>query len=1328
MKKRLISILLTVTMLLSLLPLTLSASAEPATADGADYASAADQTYLNLRQNFVNTSTDTLYPVMFGYKNGETTNLGNRVSFSTPSIWESSVVLYAFDTYAQTLDRSSARYAQVAHTIANTMNWFMDNLSNSVLTDVPSSQNIAQDDAGWDLCAYMLGYRYNTELGDAGHASKCLNAALGVYNNMYNTYYDNTDGLLWYTTSHEAKSMYAAAFLIGGWDLYQVTNNAGVYTKFLNVYNGVENQLRRSDGLYAMGKNADGTLQGGDGVYSINFGGSCTYINANMAMAVINTRLGYTQKAAETTNAILTYEATPTNVLINDRDAWNNTYFMGMWVREVLNAGIGGDAAFVTLFNTADSILREAVFSDGYYSAGWIGPKEPSSAGYPTNYPANACRNNWGRYSSDTTMIQGGSTPRQCMTSATTAHVILAAAAAERGEPEVDDGSFTFTGTGDWLDANVRPDNSKSYTISYDLHYPQVAAGTTANAWYDSTELCIRNESTDHYLKIGTQAYMNGGRFYQIYMTAQFWNGTNHTWSARPEQWSNAYTNCISNIRVVVNYDADAKTVSWTSINLDTGAVISTRTASEITITDAYSGCTSCQMRLYRNSNNITVSNCTLVYEAEPEMVKTPISFSGSGDWLNTSVTADNTKDYEIGYDLFLPKSVEGANSDTWYDDVALKIRNAAIDDYLYLRCQTYINGSGNYQFASAGQMNDGGNWQAQDFQWSADKNFAVFSVHITYNYDAANGTYTWTAVNNYTGEILQAPHTFTGTLTPEYAACDACELQFYRNDTRAEIKNAYIAYAPEPIYTPGDFGWSTDDDDFTGWTATDEANLCGSTNRVWKSLLTNAHGFTAEMDITPDGNTSSAAVKLLGVSIEFDARNGNGNQVFIKFNGSNVDWLSAADNQVHLTVTRTAGGSLNYTVEGKDNATTWTGTAAQSEYSAGLELKIFAGSAAFENISVECDETVTHNYVASGAVVQPTCTTAGYTPATCSVCGDTAQINATNALGHGFIYADMFDGLTHCLVCARCHLTIQESHVHTNGVCVCGAAEPTVEFESAYLTLNENIDVTFVATVPDGYTDAYVVFTMNGLSRTVTDYTVSDGKRLYTFAGVTPQHMADGIDATIYAVKDGVTVSDTIADYSITEYCENQLNRYPNDSEFVTLLSDLLTYGAATQTYTGYQTAALATAGLDLTPSIFSAIPAERVVLEGSKSTAADWDAATLALSNALAVRLFFNADSTSGLTVTVSLNGRTQTFSAADFVAAGDGEYYVEFRGIKATEFGDTLVGSFAMNGTAIGRTVSYSVNTYISGLQNTANANLQALVRALYNYGVSAANYSE
>lgn len=284
---------------------------------------------------------------------------------------------------------------------------------------------------------------------------------------------------------------------------------------------------------------------------------------------------------------------------------------------------------------------------------------------------------------------------------------------------------------------------------------------------------------------------------------------------------------------------------------------------------------------------------------------------------------------------------------------------------------------------------------------------------------------------------------------------------------------------------------------------------------------------------------------------------------------------------------------------------------------------------------------------------------------------------------------------------------------------------------KGACLHLNEDINVVYLADLPSGCTDAYMEFTMCGITTTVTSYTVAeDGSCCFEFADISPVQMADNISATLYATVNGVQQSAVASEYSIKTYCTRILERYSDNAALVALLSDLLAYGDAAQLFAGYHTEQLASDGVDTAPSIFPGIRGYRVLLSGTESSQADWEAATLLLANDLAVRLFFTAPSVEGLTVRVSLDGRTQDFTAADFAAAGSNRYSITFGGVKATEFDDTLSASFYRSGAQLGRTLGYSVNTYICNYYNTATAQtaFRQLLEALYNYGESAAAYNE
>lgn len=284
---------------------------------------------------------------------------------------------------------------------------------------------------------------------------------------------------------------------------------------------------------------------------------------------------------------------------------------------------------------------------------------------------------------------------------------------------------------------------------------------------------------------------------------------------------------------------------------------------------------------------------------------------------------------------------------------------------------------------------------------------------------------------------------------------------------------------------------------------------------------------------------------------------------------------------------------------------------------------------------------------------------------------------------------------------------------------------QDTAGINSAYLTLNDNIDVTYTVDLPKEFDEAYMVFTMNGAATKVDDYTEQNGGYAFTFEGVLPQQMGDNISAELVCVADGKTYTDTVAEYSVRQYCINQLGNKPNE-KLTTLLSDLLTYGAAAQTYAGYQTDALVTDGLELTPSKYEAITPAKAAFSGEQSPEVDWKAATLTLRNAVTVRLYFTAEAIDGLTVTAALGETERTFGAADFATNGNGLYYVDFRGIAASQFDEPVTAGFVRNGAPIGRTISYAVNNYISVMQDVENTKLQTLVRTLYNYGAAAESY--
>ncbi|MBQ6430932.1 MAG: endonuclease [Oscillospiraceae bacterium] len=285
--------------------------------------------------------------------------------------------------------------------------------------------------------------------------------------------------------------------------------------------------------------------------------------------------------------------------------------------------------------------------------------------------------------------------------------------------------------------------------------------------------------------------------------------------------------------------------------------------------------------------------------------------------------------------------------------------------------------------------------------------------------------------------------------------------------------------------------------------------------------------------------------------------------------------------------------------------------------------------------------------------------------------------------------------------------------------------ASSGLQIVSAAPVLNGKIDMTYTVTVPSGYTNPRMVFSFNGTDTTVTTYTTDSGNLKFTFTGINPQCMGDTITATLYATKNGTTESVSVANYSVKDYCVNKLADNTISTTLRKLLSDLLAYGAAAQTYMNYKTNALVTSGVTGTSySTFSNLSGNAASFDGTADANTCWVSAGLTLTDSVAMTFRFYTTSASDLTVYVTLGNRTETYTT--FTSVGNGVYEISFTGISAEQFGSAATAVFERDSEEVGNELSYSVNAYIQSKQNDSSANLKALVKALYNYGVSAAAY--
>lgn len=286
----------------------------------------------------------------------------------------------------------------------------------------------------------------------------------------------------------------------------------------------------------------------------------------------------------------------------------------------------------------------------------------------------------------------------------------------------------------------------------------------------------------------------------------------------------------------------------------------------------------------------------------------------------------------------------------------------------------------------------------------------------------------------------------------------------------------------------------------------------------------------------------------------------------------------------------------------------------------------------------------------------------------------------------------------------------------------------PETYISGASVTLKNNLDVNFFATLGNA-TDAKMTFAVGTKIETVDGTVLADGRTKFVCSGILPQKVNDEITATLTAKVNGTAVSQTMT-YSVREYCENLLAKEDTSETVKKLLVDLLYYAEAAQNYANYKIDDLATKNLtDAQKALRSADTTGAITattgLDGTADGQYKWVSAALRLENTVAIRIRFAAPSLEGLTVKVTLNGRTVTYTADNITDEGEGYYSILFNNIGAGEYGDAVTAIMEKDGAQIAETLTYSVAAYIREAVNKESTTEKtlALVRALWSYGESA-----
>ena len=332
-----------------------------------------------------------------------------------------------------------------------------------------------------------------------------------------------------------------------------------------------------------------------------------------------------------------------------------------------------------------------------------------------------------------------------------------------------------------------------------------------------------------------------------------------------------------------------------------------------------------------------------------------------------------------------------------------------------------------------------------------------------------------------------------------------------------------------------------------------------------------------------------------------------------------------------------------------------------------------------------------------------PTCTEQGYTTYYCADCGQELYIEDYVAeLGHSYqsvVTAPTFTTqgyTTH--TCTRCGDSYVDSYTTVTDVA------------GWSLTLGSDLSVNFKINVDASLRDtAKVCISVAGAAKTyeVSELTAnSDGTYLISVKLAAAQ-MTDEI--TVQLVN-GADQSE-IKTYTVNAYAEAILaGDYTGETK--TLVTQMLHYGAAAQTYFNYHTERLANADLEplgqVTPT------ADKAAAYTGAVDGVAYSGATMLFRDKIAVRFYFQ--------VTGDIADYTFTVNGTSCTPVKKGDsYYIEAANINPQDLNGEITVQVSSS-----LTVSYSPMNYLVNMNQKGTEGLQSLVQALYAYHLAAQAY--
>ncbi len=296
-----------------------------------------------------------------------------------------------------------------------------------------------------------------------------------------------------------------------------------------------------------------------------------------------------------------------------------------------------------------------------------------------------------------------------------------------------------------------------------------------------------------------------------------------------------------------------------------------------------------------------------------------------------------------------------------------------------------------------------------------------------------------------------------------------------------------------------------------------------------------------------------------------------------------------------------------------------------------------------------------------------------------------------------------------------------------------CGTLSDTtyIPFEIQYVQpmLGESISMVYKANISasmlgDGQVPRMkVVFKTRTIYLDGADVSSENGIKsyAYTFEGIAPHQMGDVIDVSL--TFNDITV--LVNGYSVKQYCNDMLE-VVTDNKLITLLKDMLVYGAAAQKHQNYDTENLVDEDIKgATEFSAEGLDAYKPILDAKANDFANIKSASLWFdyTNKLMFKIQIAEDANIDA-VKVTIDGKV-----TEYTKLSDTVYAFYTDDIFATDFGKSFEVVLTYDG-GYKQTLKYSVYSYVLSKYNKQNENqyLSLLVKALYNYGQSAVNYNK